>query len=133
MAASPHLQTCLTFRIGSRLDARSGILSESMLAQIGPYRIEEELGRGAMGIVFRGFDPNIGRTDAIKVIRAPEFATPEEEAEARLRFAREAANTLRSTLLRCCGASVIIRIRRPLGLRHWIFAQLLHDDLHRFV
>ncbi len=36
------------------------------LNAIGPYQLIEELGRGAMGVVFRGFDPGIGRPVAIK-------------------------------------------------------------------
>jgi len=58
---------------------------------IGPYQLLEELGRGAMGVVFRGFDPAVGRAVAIKVIQAGEFAGAVESAELKLRFAREAA------------------------------------------
>lgn len=60
------------------------------MESIGPYRVDTELGRGAMGIVFRCFDPAIGRAVAIKVIRASQFATVSERAELKLRFAREA-------------------------------------------
>ena len=49
---------------------------------IGPYQLLEELGRGAMGVVFRGYDPNIGRAVAIKIIQAGAFATAEEKAAA---------------------------------------------------
>jgi serine/threonine protein kinase len=59
--------------------------------RVGKFEVVEELGRGAMGVVFRGFDPAIGRPVAIKVIRPQIFATNEENQEARLRFAREAA------------------------------------------
>jgi len=57
---------------------------------LGPYRLDSELGRGAMGVVFRGFDPAIGRPVAIKIVRVDQFATVNEKAEMRLRFAREA-------------------------------------------
>src|SRR5260370_13801993 len=59
--------------------------------QIGPYELAGELGRGAMGVVLRGYDHAIGRPVAIKVIRSHEFATEDERAEASMRFRREAA------------------------------------------
>ena len=62
-----------------------------MPQQIGPYQVLEELGRGAMGVVYRCFDPRIGRVVAIKVIRSQGFSTAGENAEARLRFTREAS------------------------------------------
>jgi serine/threonine-protein kinase len=58
---------------------------------IGPFQLVEELGRGATGIVFRGFDPAIGRPVAVKIIWADPFSGPEERSESKLRFAREAA------------------------------------------
>jgi eukaryotic-like serine/threonine-protein kinase len=61
------------------------------VTKIGNFEIVEELGRGAAGVVFRGFDPAIGRPVAIKVIRGQAFATNEEGQEARLRFACEAS------------------------------------------
>jgi predicted Ser/Thr protein kinase len=40
-----------------------------MLQRLGKYEITEVLGTGAMGVVYRGFDPGIRRTVAIKTIR----------------------------------------------------------------
>ncbi len=58
---------------------------EGDLGCLGPYPLEAELGRGGMGIVFRGRDEGLGRTVAVKVLR-PELDT----GPARARFVREA-------------------------------------------
>lgn len=57
--------------------------------QIGKYRIQAILGRGAMGVVYQGLDPHIERRVAIKVIRKGAFAE-DELHEALQRFRREA-------------------------------------------
>jgi serine/threonine protein kinase len=56
---------------------------------IGKYRITRPLGKGAMGMVYEGFDPVIERRVAIKTILA-EFLEAEEMQEASARFKREA-------------------------------------------
>jgi len=61
------------------------------MQSIGQYTLGEEIGRGAMGVVFRGFDPAIGRPVAIKLVRVNQFASDADQAEAKLRFAREAS------------------------------------------
>jgi serine/threonine protein kinase len=58
--------------------------------QVGRYQIVEELGRGAMGIVYKALDPAIGRTIAIKTIRLTEFSNPDERQRIRERLLREA-------------------------------------------
>jgi serine/threonine-protein kinase len=39
------------------------------LESLGKYQITEVIGRGAMGVVYKAFDPNIRRTMAMKVVR----------------------------------------------------------------
>ena len=56
---------------------------------IGKYEIRRELGRGAMGVVYEGYDPAIKRLVALKTIRADQLAG--ENAEGMIaRFRREA-------------------------------------------
>ena len=60
------------------------------MKRIARYEIQAELGRGAMGVVYRAIDPAIGRPLAIKTIRLGELTSPEEREELRERLFREA-------------------------------------------
>ncbi|WP_234387558.1 serine/threonine-protein kinase [Sphingomonas sp. STIS6.2] len=60
-----------------------------MAEMLGRYRIDGRLGEGAMADVFRAFDPGIGRTVAIKVLK-PEYGRDPELGERFLREARAA-------------------------------------------
>jgi hypothetical protein len=53
---------------------------------IGRYRIVDRIGKGAMGVVYRARDEQLGRTVAVKVLMT-DFA---EEPDVRARFYREA-------------------------------------------
>ncbi len=59
------------------------------LSHLGRYEIETEIGRGAMGVVYRARDPKIDRTVAIKTISLA-GQEPADEKEYRQRFAQEA-------------------------------------------
>ena len=57
---------------------------------LGRYEIEKELGKGAMGVVYLGKDPKIGRVVAIKTMAlAQEFEADELDGRQE-RFFREA-------------------------------------------
>ncbi|HEX5611564.1 MAG TPA: serine/threonine-protein kinase [Burkholderiales bacterium] len=64
-------------------------MSDPIPAKLGKYIVRRELGRGAMGVVYEGFDPFIERTVAIKTIRPQQLAQA-ETAEILARFKREA-------------------------------------------
>ncbi|HET7795608.1 MAG TPA: serine/threonine-protein kinase [Rhizobacter sp.] len=57
---------------------------------LGRYAVEREVGRGAMGAVYVGRDPKIGRQVAIKTMALSKEFAGDELAEARQRFFREA-------------------------------------------
>ncbi|MBU0481955.1 MAG: protein kinase [Proteobacteria bacterium] len=59
------------------------------LKTLGKYTIQSILGQGAMGVVYKGFDPHIERTVAIKTIRIDSF-DPKELEPLLARFKREA-------------------------------------------
>ena len=54
--------------------------------QLSHYRVENEIGRGGMGVVYRAVDTRLGRAVAIKML--PQEATA--DAERRARFIQEA-------------------------------------------
>ncbi len=59
------------------------------ITKLGKYLIRRELGKGAMGVVYEGFDPVIERTVAIKTI-LPNKLVATEAGDVMARFKREA-------------------------------------------
>ena len=74
-------------RTNASLLGSDGSVEKPML---GRYQIEKELGKGAMGVVYLGKDPKIGRVVAIKTMALSQEFEAEELVEAKERFFREA-------------------------------------------
>ena len=70
--------------------ARRGTSVGDDIDKLGKYEIRRELGRGAMGVVYEGYDPMIKRVVALKTIRADQLARRGSAATILARFRREA-------------------------------------------
>jgi len=71
----------------STLILEGGQVEKPML---GRYQVEKELGKGAMGVVYLGRDPKIGRVVAIKTMALSQEFEPDELEDVKQRFFREA-------------------------------------------
>ncbi len=65
-------------------------MDEASEKKIGRYEILAELGRGAMGIVYKARDPHLDRIVAIKTLRVDLGLPPEHQEDFKKRFYREA-------------------------------------------
>jgi len=76
-----------TGRTNVSILGEGGALEKPML---GRYQVEKELGKGAMGVVYLGKDPKIGRVVAIKTMALSQEFEADELVEVKERFFREA-------------------------------------------
>ncbi|HXC39194.1 MAG TPA: serine/threonine-protein kinase [Burkholderiales bacterium] len=74
-------------RTNTSILGEGGTIEKPML---GRYQVEKELGKGAMGVVYLGRDPKIGRVVAIKTMALAQEFEADELAEVKERFFREA-------------------------------------------
>lgn len=79
------------FTSAESLDATL-VLDDSAIEKpmLGRYRLEAQVGRGAMGIVYLGVDPKIGRKVAIKTLNLTQEFEGTDLEEVKWRFYREA-------------------------------------------
>ena len=79
---------------GSNATSANGTLVVSQVGMekpmLGRYQVDKEIGRGAMGMVYLGHDPKIGRTVAIKTLMLSQEFEGDKLAEVKDRFFREA-------------------------------------------
>ncbi len=84
--------------LSARFPGGKGVVNQTLvldspvmeLPVLGRYRLERELGRGAMGTVYLAVDPAIGRQVAIKTLSLPDSCGDREQEAAAQRFFREA-------------------------------------------
>lgn len=77
---------------GVRGNSGSLVLGNSSMSKpmLGRYEIDKELGKGAMGVVYCGKDPKIGRVVAIKTVALSQEFEADELEDVKERFFREA-------------------------------------------
>ncbi len=95
---------------------------------LGRYRIEQELGQGAMGVLYRGVDPKINRRVAIKTLDYAHIE-PEKLETTKKRFFREAEA---AGALNHAHIVTIYDIGEDNGLAYLAMELLEGQDLSRF-
>ena len=77
-------------RIEAAIAWRQIEITMPTVTKAGRYEVVSELGRGAMGVVYKAVDPVIGRAVAVKTIKLSEEGTGLSRPELLARFQTEA-------------------------------------------
>lgn len=85
-------ETVILGGAGGRTNTSTMVLDGGTVEKpmLGRYQVEKELGKGAMGVVYLGKDPKIGRVVAIKTMALAQEFDAEELEDVKSRFFREA-------------------------------------------
>jgi serine/threonine-protein kinase len=85
-------ETVMLGGASGRSNASTLVLDKAGVSKpmLGRYEIEKELGKGAMGVVYLGKDPKIGRVVAIKTMALAQEFEADELEDVKARFFREA-------------------------------------------
>jgi serine/threonine-protein kinase len=102
---------------------------KALPATLGRYRIESQIGRGSMGAVYLGRDPQIGRQVAIKTLALSREFEGDKLTEARERFFREAGTAGR---LQHPGIVTIFDAGEAQDLAYIAMEYIKGEDLQRY-
>jgi serine/threonine-protein kinase len=90
MARAKQLSETVILGAGTSHPGGTLNLAAGEKPKFGRFEVQKELGKGAMGVVYLGKDPKIGREVAIKTMALAQEFEPDELAEVKERFFREA-------------------------------------------